>query len=236
MSAKSAMGASGLFAICLAVGVAFGLDGAFAQGFDFRDRTFLFSVVMNYEERDLVDQSTYHAKPDWVSTSFEAVNGKIAWVGHAVACPLSLVYLPGGSFSGQAVCQPKREGTASNWKEKSSTATFRTTTKVEGNVITLHGEMSGTDRFRMNHCGLTSSDATQFTVSQTVKLRIGGGTCQVLEFSQVETADENGTLDGRPTHKTTRAVFGPASSCQMEQRSSQPPSDDELEDFDMACP
>jgi hypothetical protein len=222
-------------AIGLAIGFA---HGAAAQAIQFRDRTFEIGGVDLYEHRDLIGGETTKLDPsDW-SVFVEAVNGKLVWVGDGWACGVSLVYLPGRANSGTVDCKPERSGTASNWNERKSTGTFQTTARLEGNVLTLHGELHNTHYYTAESCGtLRSSSVTQVTVVQNLKLRIVGETCQVLELSVVDTHDDTGTLNGRSTHDITRTVTKSASpaSCKITRRSDPGPPPQPLRDPYVPC-
>jgi hypothetical protein len=223
-------------AFAATIAIAAHAHNASAQTIELRDRDFIVGSVLNYEQRDLVENSVYRADPSRNDEWIQAVNGKLVWTANVSACPISMVYLPGHGNSGKVDCKPERSGTASNWTEKSSTATFTTSATVQGNVLTLHGEMKGTYRFRMNHCNYVVSDhTTQFTVTQTLKLRISGNTCQMLEMDKVESEDETGTLNGKPVHKINRTTTTASGSCRIELRSAQQPTDEKLEAFDMPC-
>ena len=80
-----------------------------------------------------------------------AVGGNLVNFADVFACPLSLVYKPGAPYTGQVECKPHRAGTASNYWVRSSNATF--TTRMTVTVVTLHGEMKGTNRMEYNCCG-----------------------------------------------------------------------------------
>ncbi len=211
---------------------------ASAQAIQFRDRTFEIPTVDLYEHRDLVHDETSRLDPSDFYVFLQAVNGKLVWVGDGWACGVSLVYLPGRSNSGQVECKPQRTGTASNWNERASTSTFQTSARLDGNVLALHGELHGTHRYTMDSCGtLQSSSVTQVTVVQDLKLRIVGESCQVLELSVVDTRDETGTINGRPTHDITRTVSKMASpaSCKIARRSDPQPPPQPLRDPDLKC-
>jgi hypothetical protein len=211
---------------------------AAAQAIQFRDRTFEIGVNFTSETRDLVDGSSSPGDPSPTVEWIEAVNGKLVWATDAGACGVSLVYLPGRGNSGKVDCPPRRTGTASQWNERSSTSSFQTTARLDGNVLTLHGELRGTKYFSMNSCGtLRASSTTQVTVLQDLKLKIAGETCQVLELSEVDIEEETGTINGRPRHEITRMVrqLPPTASCKIMRRSDPGPPPQPLRDPYVPC-
>lgn len=218
---------------------ALGFAGAACgQAIQFRDRTFEIGVTFGMETRDLVEDSFSPADPFPTVQWIEAVNGKLVWATDAGACPVSLVYLPGKANSGKVDCKPERTGTASQWNERSSTSTFQTTARLHGDVLTLHGELQGRKYFSMDSCGtLRASHVEQVKLVQDLKLRIVGETCQVLELSMVDIEEENGTINGRPTHRIARTIIKPAmpASCTVTRRSDPRPPAQPLRDPYVPC-
>ena len=221
---------------------AIGCCNAAAQGIDLRDKIIGIETTYTYEKRDLVRNTVKRDAPDQSERWITAVAGKLVWVGNSSACGLSLVYAPGRTVTAKADCAPKRTGTASNWIERSSAATYRTTTAVAGDVVTLKGEMKGTYAFRMNSCNQwEATTRTTFTVVQSLKMRITGDRCEILDFNVVELQDESGErryADGHsvPSHeiKRTAHALAPSRTCTIQRRSEQP-NGPPLADPDIRC-
>jgi hypothetical protein len=216
------MRASPASALWAAIAAGIGLAGvAAAQSFDFRDRSFRIESAFDYRGEDLVENTVNHPEPDTTTVLLEAVAGKLVWLGEDVDCRLSLVYVPGRANSGKVGCEPKRSGTASNWKEFSIAATFQTSASTAGDVLTLRGQMKGTASYRANYCGKSSSTARQFVITQTLRIRITGDTCEILELNATEVDDLTGTIDDQPAHQKSWIKWNANSgaSCIMERRS-----------------
>lgn len=195
--------------------------GAAAQAPQFRDRIFHIAATELYEHQDIARGETSRLEPFETLEWIDAVAGKIAWVGDPWACGVSLVYLPGRNNAGKVDCRPQRTGTESNWNERESTSTFQTSARLDGNVLTLHGELSGMHRFKINSCGMFDSSVSRMTVVQDLRMRIAGETCQVLDMKVVTTEDKVGTAGGRPTHDITRTIrtLPTPASCKIARRS-----------------
>ena len=172
------------------VGMCLGADAA--RALDLRDRNIWIATQRVYEAVD------NPSKPPYVDRSksgqnFRLVAGKIVSFGeYEGGCNQWLVYTPGRPSSGTVECKPKREGVSSDWTERSAIATFQTQFVGAGNVPTLKGEMKGSTVWRMNHCHrIFGNSKTDFTITETLKVRVTGETCQVLAVSAREARGSN---------------------------------------------
>jgi hypothetical protein len=218
-----------------------------SHAIDLRDLQITIQTNLRSESQNMLDGSA----PTVVSFANEgfidAVGGNIVWFATNEGCMedgLSVVYSPRGPQSANIGCKPVRKGTASCWREESSQARYTSQMSIAGDVVTLTGQMTGTARIQAESPTLGSSDNVKFSITQKLRLRIVGQTCQVLEFSTEDREESIGQLRGRsgvtrPTHTTKiqRVTAGAGAKCTVARRSdiqSQPDSDD-LQLPDLQC-
>ena len=212
--------------------------GASAQGLDLRDRIVLIEISVVREStlaspRDRKESSTSTAV--W-KQRFDLVAGKVVTdfgLQVAAPCHLGLVYAPGPTKTGKIDCKPERRGTASDWTERGITATYRTQSAVAGNVLTLKGEVKGTSTYHRHCFGKDDSARESFTITQSLKVRIIGETCEVLEFSEVKQEDIFGG-DGDNDRVRETSTLAPSRSCTLKIRSEEPPPKP-FEGIDLRC-
>jgi hypothetical protein len=214
---------------------------------DLRDLQITIQTNLRSESQNMLDGSP----PTVVSFANEgfidAVGGNIVWFATSEGCSedgLSVVYSPRGPQSANIGCKPVRKGTASCWREESSQARYTSQMSIVGDVITLTGQLTGTARIQAESPTLGWSDTVKFSITQKMKLRIVGQTCQVLEYSTEDREESTGQIRGRsggprPTHttKVLRVTAGPGAKCTMARRSDiqNEPDSDDLQLPDLQC-
>ena len=213
---------------------------ALAQANELADKIFTIKVSwLNEEESSNPLTPPRRSERDDFVFVFEAVGGKLVLPGFGDGCfdgKLSLIYQP-GARRGTAQCPQKRIGTELCWSESTAQASYETRMSAAGNVFTLSGRMTGTstranaDR-RMG--GLSASVYVgRHLVSQTLRLRVRGDTCEVLEFrseSRTETShDSTGDDETRRYQYIEREKMwtNPGATCEVTRRSGIRPSTDE---------
>ncbi len=161
---------------------------------------------------------------DKTTAFLTAIAGTIVTYGVSVLChegSFDLVYKP-GAHTGTVSCPVKRVGTSTSWMERSGAATFTTNTTVVGNVITLQGTMEAKGTITSTRCdGPPSSRQYTHRITQSLKIRIVGRTCQVLQFQQTETESRIASEDSTISTSTTR--LAPGAKCILIRPSEQPP-------------
>jgi hypothetical protein len=182
-------------------------------------RDMFISFDASYESKRSDTDRVYRDK----TTSFlTAIAGTIVMPGVSILCHygeggFDLVYKP-GAHTGTVSCPVKRVGTSTSWMERSGAATFTTNTTVVGNVVTLQGTMEAKGTITSTTCdGPPSSRHYTYGITQSLKIRIVGRTCQVLQFQQTETENDSSTI----TSSTTR--LAPGAKCTLVRPSERPP-------------
>jgi hypothetical protein len=190
-----------------------------AHALELRDMFITFDAT--YESKRSDSDRVFRTK----STGFlTAIAGTIVMPGVSILCHgqvgFDLVYKP-GAHSGTVGCPIKRVGTSTSWMERSGAATFSTNTIVAGNVVTLQGTMEAKGTITSTSCvGPPSSRQYTHHITQLLKVRIVGRTCQVLQFHQIEAEIVSGESTTTKTG-TTRLV--PGAKCTLIRPSEQPP-------------
>jgi hypothetical protein len=189
-----------------------------ANALELRDMFITFDAT--YESKDSDSDRVFRTK----STGFfTAIAGTIVISGGNTSqlCHddgFKLVYKP-GAHSGTVSCPIKRVGTSSSWMERSGAATFTTNTTVVGNVVTLQGTMEAKGTITSTSCvGPPSSRHFTHRITQSLKFRIVGRTCQVLQFQQNETETKDST-----TVSTSTKRLAPGAKCTLLRPSEAPP-------------
>jgi hypothetical protein len=194
------------------------------QAPDLRDLQIVIDVDMEYESEEVGSDDEPSTQRYRTSIFLNAVQGRLVWLGTILGCggtdrpSLSLVYKP-GAHAGEAECPGGRLGTASDWEERSSKASYRTRLDIKGNVLTLNGEMTGTYSFERLSCGRRHrwTEGT-FSIVQSLSFRLVGQTCEVISARMVEEEDQIDSSDTQ-TVKTTVTTAGPGFSCKVTRRS-----------------
>ena len=206
-------------ALCAAILVA---GAGSARGLELKD------LIIQFDGIDQVVTSFRH-EPSRFPRTIDAIAGKLVWYGSSENClskVQSLVYQP-GTLTGTADCPMERRGTAKNWDERGGTATYTTSMAVAGSVVTLQGKMTGRGTLVSNHCGDRNTTEKHFEVTQALKIRITGNTCQVLQYSQTSVTTERYTYrsDGAELStsvSTTTSRLAPNAKCTIRRRSDEP--------------
>lgn len=229
------LNARSIVAVFLACAPSLLAAAAQAQAIKFRDRTFEIETRIVYSSRDALENTSFQGQPTESVLSIEAVAGRLVWIGNVSACVASLVYVPGRANSGRIDCPPERVGTASDWNERSGTATFQTSATIEGDVLTLRGEMIGVTHYQDNLCGRSSASVLQYRILQTLKMRVAGESCEVLELSVQESEEE--TSDDPRRHEIVRIVTSakPSLTCRISRRSDHAAPTSALRDPSFHC-
>ncbi|MFO0987574.1 MAG: hypothetical protein U1F37_09410 [Alphaproteobacteria bacterium] len=213
---------------------------ALAQANELTDKIFTIKVSWLVErESNSPASSPDRSQRDDAVFVFEAVGGKLVLPGFGDGCfdgELSLVYQP-GARRGTAQCPQKRVGTELCWSESSAQASYETRMSAAGNVFTVSGRMTGTstrangDRRRGGL--LASVSVARHLVSQTLRLRVRGDTCEVLEFRselRSETSTDR-TIDDETRREQSsvreKVWTNPGATCEVTRRSGIRPSTDE---------
>ncbi len=173
--------------------------------------------------------TTFRHEPGRFPVVVDAIAGKLVWAGGVQYCRSkghSLVYQP-GTLTGTADCPVERRGTATDWSESGGTATYTTSMAVAGNIVTLQGKMTGSGKSASNNCGSRSTQEHLAEVTQTLKIRITGKTCQVLQFSNVVVHTDRDTYRADGGALTTEVAthtlrLAPNAKCTILRRSELP--------------
>lgn len=212
---RSALGASLLLAA-----------GGTAAALELNDLVIRFDVLMTGEDTD--KDGTRPGTPFKNHVLINAIAGHLVWDAYVSHCdltkPPSLVYKPGAQ-TGRADCPAVRKGTATNWREYGGTATYTTNTSVAGNMVTLKGTLAATGADRISSCGELRTYEHDIVVIQSLKLRIVGAACQVLEFSETVVDRRQTKGIGRdldPKSSTLRSRLAPGAKCTVKRRSQEP--------------
>jgi hypothetical protein len=187
-----------------------------ASALELKDLVISFQAVQNMGTPDAIT--------DWLG--FRAIGGNIVWLVSTTNCLKtghSLIYKP-GTFSGTAECPQTREGTASMWTERGGTASFETKMTVSGNTVALTGKLTGQGTLSSMYCGKFSKEEKKEVYTQTLRIRIVGMTCQVLQYDSSKTVTtrylEGG--DGTPETRVTTYRARPGTACTVLRPSQQP--------------
>ena len=193
-----------------------------ARALELRDLIIQFEVVTQHV-------TSFKQEPFKWTTTIDAIAGKLVWYGSSENClstAQSLVYQP-GTLTGSADCPVERRGTANNWDERGGTATYTTSMAVAGNVVTLQGKMTGRGTLVYNRCGDRSTEEKLIEVTQSLRIRITGSTCQVLQFSEASVTTQRYSYrsDGAElttSVSTTTHRLAPNAKCTIRRRSEVP--------------
>jgi hypothetical protein len=166
----------------------------------------------------------------WKSHSrIDGIAGQLAWRAYTDVCRRknpTLVYQP-GTHTGTVGCPVERTGTKNAWAEDGGTLTYTTSMAVAGNIVTLQGKMTGRGTDERNSCGDRIKYEILTEVTQTLKVRVTGNTCQVLQYSEASVSTSRETYKSweHPlTTKVSRFTYrlAPNAKCSVRRRSEMP--------------
>jgi hypothetical protein len=156
-------------------------------------------------------------------TRIDAIAGKL--VLYTGTCG-SLVYQP-GTLTGTVDCPADRTGVGKNWSEEKGASSYTTSMTVVGNVVTLQGKLTSRRTYESNWCGRNSKNETLDDVTQSVRIRITGNTCHVLQFNTATVTTRRDTYrsdgdDLKTEDRTATDRLAPNAKCTIRRRSEEP--------------
>jgi hypothetical protein len=185
-----------------------------AEALELKDLNIRFQAVQDMQGEKITD---------WLG--FSAIAGNIVWLVSTRNCPRgqSMIYKP-GTFTGTDECPATRNGTASMWTELGGTARFDTKMTVSGNNVTLAGRLTSQGTRSSMYCGTFSKKEQKEVYTQTLRIRIVGMTCQVLQYESSKTVTTRYLEGGDGTPETSVITYraAPGTKCVVSRRSEQP--------------
>lgn len=179
---------------------------------------------------DTIIQTEYEGRrhdPHKSWDRLEAVAGNMIWFASGTAClntGMSMIYKPGKN-TGSVDCPTEREGTSLTYRERGGRGTFETSLNVTGNIVTLQGTMNVNARNAHSYCGRATRTEETETITQSLKLKIIGNKCQVLQYSVTKSRTERKfgkNYDGTPSSGTQTVHSPKGAKCTVVRRSQQP--------------
>ena len=200
-----------------------------ARALELNDLIIEFDTVSTYE---IVEpgRDVSRNEPDQWPKRIDVIAGNLVWQTGSGLCmnkTLSLVYKR-GAHHGSVDCPVERKGTSTDWYERGATATFDTTMSIAGTIVTLAGTMKGSGVFESSSCGDVSAKEIETVHTQSLKIKISGNRCQVLEYQDSMIEEESlteGHGAGTVVKRTSSSQLAPGGACVVKRRSQQPISE-----------